>query len=93
MSLAYGEDIILGKIANISEALDRIEHVNAPDAALESWMADDLCALYLQRAVEACIDIANHLIAENGWTTPKSASGAFSALQEQVYSTTSSLTR
>ncbi len=83
MNLSYDEDIILGKLQNIDDALDRIERVAGPDAELEAWMVEDLFALYLQRAVEACIDIANHLIAQNRWTTPKSASQAFETLREQ----------
>lgn len=83
MNLSYDEDIILGKLQNIGDALDRIKRVARPDADLESWIVEDLCALYLQRAVEACIDIANHLIAQNRWATPKSASQAFEVLREQ----------
>jgi uncharacterized protein YutE (UPF0331/DUF86 family) len=83
MSLSYDEDIVLGKLASISDALDRIEQVTRADADLEAWIVDDLCTLYLQRAVEACIDLANHLIGENRWSTPKSASQAFEVLCEQ----------
>jgi uncharacterized protein YutE (UPF0331/DUF86 family) len=83
MSLEHDQDIILGKLSNITEALDRIERVTATEAGLEAWIVDDLCALYLQRAVEASIDVANHLIAQNQWTTPKSASQAFEVLRDQ----------
>lgn len=83
MNLAYDEDIVLGKLQSIGDALDRIDRVAGPEAELESWMVEDLFALYLQRAVEACIDIANHLIAQNRWATPKSASQAFETLREQ----------
>ncbi len=82
MTLLFDEDIVLGKLANISEALDRIERVRQPEAGLADWMVDDMYALYLQRAVEACIDLANHLIASNNWSTPKSASQAFEILRD-----------
>src|SRR5208283_4945652 len=40
-------------------------------AAVERW---------LQIAVEACIDIADHVIASEGWTPPQSARAAFAIL-------------
>lgn len=86
MSLDFDEDIVLAKLANIDEALDHIETVTARASELEHWMVQDLCALYLQRAVEAQIDVANHLIAANGWSTPTSASEAFEVLtQHEVF--------
>jgi uncharacterized protein YutE (UPF0331/DUF86 family) len=38
------------------------------EAAVERWV---------QIAVEACIDIAYHTVAERGWTPPDAAGGAF----------------
>lgn len=83
MSIEFDEDIVLAKLDHIAEAVARIETVTDDRDDLDRWVVDDLCALYLQRAIEACIDIANHLIAENGWTTPTSASKAFQILRNQ----------
>ncbi len=46
---------------------------SAPErrAALERW---------LQVAIEACIDVAYHVIADRGWTPPDTAREAFAAL-------------
>jgi uncharacterized protein YutE (UPF0331/DUF86 family) len=41
------------------------------EAAIERWV---------QIAVEACIDIAYHVVAERGWTPPDAARGAFTTL-------------
>jgi len=81
MTLQFDRDIVVGKLSNLRGALDRLDDVR--DRELETWMRDDLFALYLQRAVEACIDLAHHLIAANDWPTPKSASEAFAVLCER----------
>lgn len=81
MTLDFDRDIVVGKLSNLREALARIEEVERKD--VESWMREDLYALYLQRAVEACIDLAHHLVAANDWPTPKSAADAFATLCER----------
>jgi uncharacterized protein YutE (UPF0331/DUF86 family) len=40
-------------------------------AAVERW---------LQVAIEACIDLAYHVVAERGWTPPDTARGSFQTL-------------
>lgn len=80
MKVTHDEDIVLAKLAQLDEAIDRLERVVDARDELQTWIVDDLCALYVQRAVEVCIDIANHFIAENGWPTPDTASQAFQIL-------------
>lgn len=41
------------------------------------------CLHLLQTAVEICLDIANHCIADAGWRTPSSSRDAFLVLFEQ----------
>lgn len=43
-------------------------------------MAQDVFVLNVQRSVQACIDIANILIAENGWKLPSSYKESFSII-------------
>lgn len=38
--------------------------------------------LNLQRAAQACLDLANHLITANSWELPRSARHAFEILRE-----------
>jgi uncharacterized protein YutE (UPF0331/DUF86 family) len=56
-------------------------------------MVQDITVLNLQRAAQACLDLANHLITANSWELPRSArhaveilhlSGAISAEQARV---------
>jgi uncharacterized protein YutE (UPF0331/DUF86 family) len=42
-----------------------------------------LSAFYLALAIEDCIDIAEHLVAEHGWSAPDSAAEAFRTLAEK----------
>lgn len=41
------------------------------------------CLHLLQTAVEICLDMANHCIADEGWRAPSSAREAFQVLSEQ----------
>jgi len=45
-------------------------------------MVLDLTVLNLQRAAQACLDIATHLITANRWELPRSARHAFEVLRE-----------
>ncbi|KAA0253183.1 MAG: DUF86 domain-containing protein [Acidobacteria bacterium] len=74
-------DVVLAKASTIRKATGTIRDLPAlvpqPD---KEWMRQDLAVLNLQRAAEACIDLANHLIAENGWEVPRDARNAFEIL-------------
>lgn len=84
MTLEYDADVLVEKFSNFDEAIGTIETVTErlEDDSLESWIADDLYALHLQRAIQAAIDIANHLVASNGWRTPDNTSESFEILAE-----------
>jgi uncharacterized protein YutE (UPF0331/DUF86 family) len=60
-------DIVLAKVGNIQRCLRRISEVtgNNPDA-LDDIDKQDIFVLNLQRAIEATIDIAVHVIASEG---------------------------
>lgn len=76
-------DVIARRLLALSEALQHLdtrqEQIRAEalasqpllQAAVERW---------LQVAVESCIDIAYHVIAERGWTPAESARAAFESL-------------
>lgn len=84
MTIDYDRDILLQKLANLDDALETIEIVRekSSDDAIEDWMADDLYVLHLQRAIQAAIDTANHLVAANGWSTPDTAAESFHVLAD-----------
>lgn len=76
-------DVIARRILALNESLqqlnqrrgeitaDRLSTDPLLQAAVERW---------LQVAVESCIDIAYHIVAERGWTPPDAARGAFESL-------------
>jgi uncharacterized protein YutE (UPF0331/DUF86 family) len=87
-------DIVLAKASTVRKCLATIRRLEAPAAPrLEEWMVQDITVLNLQRAAQACLDLANHLITANSWELPRSArhaveilhlSGAISAEQARV---------
>ena len=75
-------DIVAHRILSLNESLQNLAGAHATDAtrlrtdpmrraAVERW---------LQLAIEACIDMAYHVVADRGWTPPDSARGSFLAL-------------
>jgi uncharacterized protein YutE (UPF0331/DUF86 family) len=75
-------DVVARRLLAMNEALRELQRPGASDeralagdavlrAAVERW---------LQIAVEACIDVADHVIASEGWTPPESARAAFASL-------------
>ena len=75
-------DAILGKISNIRNCLFSIRNVTGMDpVALTDQIKQDVFVLNLERATQACIDMANLLIAQNGYELPRSYKHAFSILE------------
>ncbi len=77
--------MIIAKAASVRGHLDRI--AAKTESGLEVFLADidrqDVVAFNLHLAVEGCIDIAAHIISENGWGVPGSASEMFYLLEEK----------
>jgi len=58
-------DILLAKIAAIRKHLDRIRTTTRNELeSLENLDVQDIFVLHLQRAVQAAIDLAAHLVAD-----------------------------
>src|SRR3954463_2250489 len=88
---AMTAEVLARKIAKVMDKLQRIAEVGAGslDQVREDRSRRDLLAFYLALAVEDCIDIAEHLIAERGWGAPDSYGEAFRLLaQHGVLSST-----
>jgi uncharacterized protein YutE (UPF0331/DUF86 family) len=81
MSVRADEDIVLAKVSTIRKCVAAIRSLSRdlPEPERE-WMRVDLTVLNLQRAVEASIDLASHLIAANGWELPRDAADGFRVL-------------
>ncbi len=72
-------DVIIAKAASVRFHLDRI--AAKTNRGLDDFLCDvdrqDIVASNLHMAVESCIDIAAHIISENGWGVPGGASEMF----------------
>ena len=71
-------DVILAKTAIVRNCLSMIQRAtNLDPASLDDQMKQDVFVLNLERAVQACIDMANAVIAEKGFMMPSSYRQAF----------------
>jgi hypothetical protein len=68
-------DVILNKVATIEKCLHRIQEVygNSEDH-LRDFTKQDSIVLNIQRACEAAIDLAMHLISSQIWGIPQTRS-------------------
>ena len=77
-------DVVTAKIAAIDRCLSRIAEVRGERrSALLQVDVDDITALNLQRAVQAAIDLASHVVATEGYGLPDTAAGVFTLLAER----------
>ena len=84
VTFAFDEDVVLAKVSNVRKTVAAIRLVNGPDhERVDDWIRFDATVLNLQRAVEALLDLANHLISPNGWELPRDGRHAFSILAEK----------
>ncbi len=67
-------NVVLRKIAFIREHLQRVRLHQ--DVALEVFLKDrdrqDIVCFNLYQAIQACMDLANHLVSDEGWGLPGS---------------------
>ncbi len=77
-------DVIAEKLANASRRLEATEKIFTRPVA--EFMADeerrDLATFYVFLAVQECIDIAAHWVADAGWRLPDEVGGMFDVLCE-----------
>ncbi len=76
------DDIVARRVLALGEALTHLESSGGGDAARLAADAVLQAAVerWLQVAVEACIDVAYHVVAAQGWTPPDTARAAFLVL-------------
>jgi uncharacterized protein YutE (UPF0331/DUF86 family) len=78
------KDIVLAKVATIQRCLDRICDVTGLDPkSLEDIDKQDIFVLNLQRAIQACIDLAAHAVASEHLGLPESVRDNFVILKEK----------
>jgi uncharacterized protein YutE (UPF0331/DUF86 family) len=76
--------VVAAKIAQIRDASERIQSVLPPD--LNSFRADrttrEVVTLNLFVAIQECIALTLHLVADAGWGPPKTYAESFTALAD-----------
>ena len=77
-------DVILNKISIIERCIKRIneEYANNPEH-LKNFTKQDSIILNLQRACEASIDLAMHIVAEKKLGLPQTSRDAFTLLETE----------
>ncbi len=77
-------DIVASKLADLAHRIERVRE-NRRDTA-EALAADenalDVVSFNLMLAIQACADIASHLIADEGWPPPANLAQSFSCLAQ-----------
>ncbi|KPU26666.1 hypothetical protein TR13x_08780 [Caloranaerobacter sp. TR13] len=75
------KDVILNKVAIIERCIRRIheEYENNPQNLL-NYTKQDSIILNIQRAAEACIDLAMHVVAEKSLGIPQNSRDGFELL-------------
>lgn len=76
------DDVVVKKAATIERCVGRVREVYAddPEHLTEDLKRQDSIVLNLQRACEACIDLAMHLVRRYGLGVPQDSRGAFDLL-------------
>lgn len=78
------KDIVMNKTENIRRCVSRIqEEYGDNDDNLLNYTKQDSIILNLQRACEACIDLAMHIVSERSLGVPQSSRDAFDMLYEK----------
>jgi len=77
-------DVVLAKLDTIDRCLARIEKVHGERGGnLLPIDVDDITALNLQRAIQAAIDLATHVVAAESYGSPDSMADAFTLLERR----------
>jgi len=76
------QNIIKAKINHIERSLQRLQGKKQITLAQLKNNADlqDIILHNLQLAIQGCIDIASHIISDEGWTVPDTLAGLFDIL-------------
>jgi uncharacterized protein YutE (UPF0331/DUF86 family) len=77
------KDVVLAKVATIQRCLKRIKETTGLDpVSLDNIDTQDIFILNLQRAVQAAIDLATHIVASEGLGLSDTIKGNFKLLHD-----------
>jgi uncharacterized protein YutE (UPF0331/DUF86 family) len=75
-------DVLRAKLMTLERCLERIAEVRGPRrASLTPLDVDDISVINLQRAAQAAIDVASHVVLSEGFGVPDSVSAPFELLE------------
>jgi uncharacterized protein YutE (UPF0331/DUF86 family) len=79
-------DKIIYKLGQLDEFLSILKGMQ--DTSPESFLSDKIligsAKYYLQISIECCLDIANHIIAAEGYRAPRDYADSFKVLEENT---------
>ena len=78
-------DVLAAKLESLRHCVERVR-TRAPASVEElsiSHDAQDIVCLNLERAVQACVDIAAHIVSDSECAVPDTMAGTFDALERQ----------
>lgn len=77
-------DIAFAKISSIQRCLKRIKEVTqGKPESLDNLDVQEIVTLNLQRAIQGAIDLAAHVVADEGWGVPQELRENFDLLSKQ----------
>ncbi len=76
-------EVVFAKIATVDRSLRRIDEARTPGSGLRPLDAEDIVILNLQRAIQATIDLATHIVATEGYGLPDTMSASFVLLEKE----------
>lgn len=78
------EQILFSKLSSLKRCVDRIEikTPSTPAQLLADVDSQDIIALNLQRAVQLCVDIASHIVADLNVRPPMTMAESFDCLHQ-----------
>lgn len=78
------QSIVTAKINHIKNNLERLEERQnlTPEELARNVDLQDIILHNLQLAIQGCIDIASHIISDQGWVVPDTLAGLFAILKK-----------
>jgi uncharacterized protein YutE (UPF0331/DUF86 family) len=81
----FEKDAILSKISGIKRCMETIKKATGfRQESLDDILIQDVFILNMQRIIQACIDMANIIIASHGWKLPSTYKESFAILRENL---------
>lgn len=78
-------DVLHQKIESLRNCIERIESKKpfTAEDLRKNFDLQDIISINLERAVQTCVDLASHLLAENNGPTPVTMAQAFTLLADK----------